>query len=205
MFLVLITIASSANAVVKRVEKQQVEVHTRKIRTTARFEFSRSVRPGRLVKVQQGHDGVVTETVRVIYKDGKVAESHLIKSDVKEPVPTLYLMNRSGYSRSSRGSYFRSRVMVMNATAYDPSPATIGRGATGRTCTGLRATYGVIAVDPRVIPLGSTVFVEGYGLAIAADTGSAIKGNRIDLCYDSKRVADRYGMKPVRVHILQPR
>jgi 3D (Asp-Asp-Asp) domain-containing protein len=93
--------------------------------------------------------------------------------------------------------------MVMSATAYDPSPATIGRGATHRTRTGRWATFGVVAVDPRVIPLNTMVYVEGYGLALACDTGSAIKGNRIDLCYDSKRVADRFGRKNVVVHVLK--
>jgi 3D (Asp-Asp-Asp) domain-containing protein len=74
---------------------------------------------------------------------------------------------------------------------------------TGRTRTGRRATYGVVAVDPRVIPLGTMVYVEGYGLALACDTGGAIKGHRIDLCYDSNYEANRYGRKHVKVHILR--
>ena len=54
---------------------------------------------------------------------------------------------------------------------------------TGRTYLGLKAERGIVAVDPRVIPLGARVHVEGYGEALAADIGSAIKGNRIDLCF----------------------
>jgi 3D (Asp-Asp-Asp) domain-containing protein len=113
-------------------------------------------------------------------------------------------MNRAGVS-TSRGSFMRSKVMILRATAYDPSPATIGRHATGRTCTGRKAEFGVVAVDPRVIPLGTLLYVEGYGMAIAADIGSAIKGHRIDLCYASKRVADAYGVKMIKVHILRIR
>jgi 3D (Asp-Asp-Asp) domain-containing protein len=69
----------------------------------------------------------------------------------------------------------------------------------------MRATYGLVAVDPRVIPLGTHLYVEGYGFALAADTGGAIKGNRIDLCYDSVAFANRFGRKKVRVHVLETR
>ena len=93
--------------------------------------------------------------------------------------------------------------MLMEASAYDPSPATIGPGATGRTAMGLRATYGHVAVDPRVIKMGTKVFVEGYGFAIASDKGSAIKGNRIDLCFDSRSTALAFGRKKVKVHVLR--
>jgi 3D (Asp-Asp-Asp) domain-containing protein len=86
----------------------------------------------------------------------------------------------------------------MIATAY---PAMVT--GSGRTRTGEPAAYGVAAVDPRVIKLGTIVYVEGYGLALACDTGSAIKGHRIDLCFDSNHLANTYGRKHVRVHILQ--
>lgn len=92
--------------------------------------------------------------------------------------------------------------MTMNASAYDPS-AGRGRNATFRTATGMRAAYGVVAVDPRVIPLGTHVYVEGYGFAIAADTGGAIKGNRIDLCMPTDRECRIFGRRPVKVHILK--
>ena len=63
--------------------------------------------------------------------------------------------------------------------------------------------YGVVAVDPRFIPLGTRLYIDGYGYAVAADTGGAIKGNRIDLGIDSKHDARNIrSMKPVRVHIL---
>jgi 3D (Asp-Asp-Asp) domain-containing protein len=60
-----------------------------------------------------------------------------------------------------------------------------------------------VAVDPRVIRLGSRLFIEGYGAAIAADTGGAIRGNRIDLCMDSLRSAINFGRQPVKVYVLQ--
>lgn len=90
------------------------------------------------------------------------------------------------------------RSLLMVATAYSPEEP----GLTDHTATGLRAQRGVVAVDPRVIPLGTRVHVEGYGNAIAADTGSAIKGNRIDLCFDTLAECNAYGRRMVRVEIL---
>ncbi len=60
----------------------------------------------------------------------------------------------------------------------------------------------VIAVDPKVIPLGSKVHVEGYGTAIAGDTGGAIKGNKIDLFMPSKSDASKFGVRSVKIKIL---
>ena len=61
----------------------------------------------------------------------------------------------------------------------------------------------VIAVDPKVIPLGSKVWVEGYGEAIAGDTGGAIKGNRIDVLVCSDGSANSWGRKSVKVKVIQ--
>ena len=77
------------------------------------------------------------------------------------------------------------------------APIALQRGAR----LGLRRV-GVVAVDPRVIPLGTLLYVEGYGFAIASDIGSAIKGNKIDLCYTTRKEALRFGRKKVRVHIF---
>ena len=89
-------------------------------------------------------------------------------------------------------------VMAMEATAYLP---TDGDGA-GITAIGLPATYGVVAVDPSVIPLGSRVYIPGYGMAIAADTGGAIVGYCIDLCMESYAEAMNFGRRVVTVYVL---
>ena len=90
-------------------------------------------------------------------------------------------------------------VMDMEATAYLP---TDGDGY-GITATGIPATYGVAAVDPAVIPLGSRLYIPGYGEAIAADTGGAIYGNRIDLCMESYSECMNFGRRYVTVYILR--
>ena len=90
------------------------------------------------------------------------------------------------------------RRMVCEATGYAP-----GEGGADLTCaTGARATRGVIAVDPRVIPLGTHVYVPGYGYAVAADTGGVIKGDRIDLCYDTVAETSVWGRRTVTIVIL---
>lgn len=103
---------------------------------------------------------------------------------------------------ASRGGYSNYPSIDMEATAYDPGPISCGPHANGHTYTGMLAGYGVVAVDPRVIPLGTRVYVEGYGEAIAADIGGAIKGNRIDLCYNTYNEAIRFGRHHVRVYLL---
>jgi 3D (Asp-Asp-Asp) domain-containing protein len=182
----------------------EIRVESKPIPSTVEYQFSRLVGPGRLEKAQTGKPGEIRKTYEVTRVKGKPVTKKLIKEERIEPIPTIFAMGKSGYP-TSRSAFARGKVLVMEATAYDPSPATIGRGATGYTRMGLRATYGHVAVDPRVIKLGSLVFVEGYGFAIASDTGSAIKGNRIDLCYDSRATALAFGRKKVRVHVLGKR
>lgn len=185
-------------------EKVETQVEKFSIPSMVRFEFSRSVGAGHLVRQKEGKPGMVRRTFRVVTRGNKLVAKELLKEERTDAEATVILMGRAGYS-ASRGSYVRAKVRTMTATAYDPSPATIGRGATGRTCTGMKAAYGIVAVDPRVIPLGTLVFVEGYGFAIASDTGGAIRGNRIDLCYNSRGVANAFGVRTVKVHVFQGR
>lgn len=89
-------------------------------------------------------------------------------------------------------------VMSMEATAYLPSDG----GGSGITAMGIPATYGVVAVDPGIIPLGSRLYIPGYGEAVAADTGGAIYGYRIDLCMESYSEAMNFGRRTVTVYLL---
>ena len=90
-------------------------------------------------------------------------------------------------------------VMTMEATAYLPSDG----GGYGITATGIPATYGVAAVDPAIIPLGSRLYIPGYGEAVAADTGGAIYGYRIDLCMESYSECMNFGRRDVTVYVLR--
>jgi len=88
-----------------------------------------------------------------------------------------------------------------------PEPETITFEATAYTWTGYRTTTGTwpsrgtVAVDPRVIPLGTELHIEGYGAAVAADTGGAIQGQKIDLYMDSEHECLQWGRRKVEVQI----
>lgn len=94
-----------------------------------------------------------------------------------------------------------STTLTVEATAYTASC----NGCTGVTYTGIdlnaNPNQKVIAVDPNVIPLGSKVYVEGYGEAIAADIGGAIKGNKIDVFIPNESEALQFGRQEVTVHV----
>lgn len=163
--------------------------------------FSTELRVGAKQVRIAGKTGEKSIKYRDYYKDG--VRTTRVKLDEKVVAPTteVVLVGTSGMTLASRSSLGNRRVMELTATGYGPS----GNGKWGMiTATGVRCRYGLVAVDPRVIPLGTPMFVEGYGYAIAADTGGAIKGMRIDLFYESDYRANQVGRKKVRVIILGP-
>lgn len=102
-------------------------------------------------------------------------------------------------SRGMSKSISYSQILDMQSTAYSGDGVTASGAETKRDADG----YSTIAVDPRVIPLGSTVYVEGYGYAIAEDIGGAIKGNIIDVFFHSESEASDWGRRSVKVYILK--
>ncbi|BAK52945.1 peptidase [Bacillus phage SP-10] len=124
--------------------------------------------------------------------NGKAVEVQ--KRDIKRDVTT---------PSREKSSTPNQRMLTMEATAY----TAFCEGCSGTTRLGfdLRANPNakVVAVDPSVIPLGSTVEVAGYGYAVASDTGGAIKGNRIDLFMASETDARNFGRRSVTVKIIK--
>lgn len=94
------------------------------------------------------------------------------------------------------------KVLEMTATAYAPGVLDNGPWDT-KTYMGGTVRKGVAAVDPKVIPMGSKLWIEGYGEAIAEDQGSAIQGNRIDLAFNDRQEALDYGIQNRKVYILE--
>ena len=116
-----------------------------------------------------------------------------------EDLPELEEPEPANVIETSEGYLDYSHAMDMEATAYLP---TDGDGAC-ITAMGIPATYGIVAVDPDIIPLGSRVYIPGYGEALAADTGGAIYGYRIDLCMEDYYQAMDFGRRNVTVFVLK--
>jgi 3D (Asp-Asp-Asp) domain-containing protein len=135
---------------------------------------------------------------------GRLVSKELVKLERIAPIPTQYAMAQSS-GTPSRHMFSRSRVLNMVATAYPPNPRHPWSTTRSNTASGRPARFGLVATDSRVIPMGAMLFVEGYGFAVAADRGSAIRGNRIDLCMETLAECRAYGRRRVRVHVLQQR
>lgn len=180
-----------------------IEVQSQPIAFDSMKTFTTSLKMGQVKLSASGAPGEKLVRSVVRYEDGKLVKRTAIGAEIaKKPVnKVLSIGSRGRYT--SRGEFHTRRILVMRASAYEPGPRSCGRYATGRTACGLRAGYGVVAVDPRVIALGAKLYVEGYGYALAGDRGRAIRGNRIDLGFRTVREALNFGSRSVIVHILE--
>lgn len=146
--------------------------------------------------VSRGKEGVKEERVKITYKDGKPIHREVIETTVlKEPVSQIVSFGVLQYASRGGHRFEFDRVMKMTASAYTHT----GK----RTKTGTSPKVGTVAVDPRVIKLGSKIYIDGYGFGIAEDTGGSIKGNRIDVFLETEAEARRWGMRSVKVYLIK--
>lgn len=203
--------------------KVEVFKHTYEVLTTDEiipFDVDARINPslneGAVCIVQEGINGKKTTVTKISYVNGVETSRQILSSGITQnPVTEIKEIGASKAIMTSRGEIVRySKVIKCTATAYDLSYASCGKNPGDRgygiTASGMKAQYGVIAVDPRVIPLGTRLYVEAYdgnswtyGYCIAGDTGGAIKGNRIDLFYDSHSEAIQFGRRAANVYVLQ--
>ncbi|MCF6411933.1 ubiquitin-like domain-containing protein [Alkalihalobacillus sp. EGI L200015] len=156
--------------------------------------------------VSDGKKGKVKKHYEVIMENGKEVSRDLVKtenvSDSKDKIVAVGTKVQTQTVSRSKSSEPSGREFYVSSTAYTANCS----GCSGITATGynLKANPNakVIAVDPSVIPLGSKVWVEGYGYATALDTGGAINGNKIDVFFSSKSAAYSWGRKTVRVKVV---
>ena len=160
---------------------------------------SLSMAKGEEEVVQVGQPGLERVQRETLYSNGTVIKTNDVsKVTQRAMVPTIIKEGTREVTTSRNVAGRASRAIVMEASAY---LAGDGDGA-GITATGLPAVRGIAAVDPDVIPLGTRLFIPGYGEAIAADTGGAIVGNKIDLVMDSYGEAMDFGRQDVTVYVL---
>jgi len=163
----------------------------------------RTVLKGQRVVRTAGQPGARNRTVRVEYADGRpVSVQTLAEAVVRQPITKVVAIGTKPLI-ATQGPYTGKEIMYLEATAYYPGPNNFGGGVGPKTAIGLMARHGVVAVDPSVIKLGSRVYIEGYGEAVAGDTGGAIQGSRIDLCFDTYEEAMQFGRRTIKVYILK--
>jgi len=165
------------------------------------------VTPGHLKVIDRGSSGILEVRVRYAQRDGGAVHRYLLASAVVRPAKSRVIAEGIGGTplasfeeRGVAGMALMARnAMEMLATGYTADCS----GCDGMTAIGRRAGHGIVAVDPRVIPLGTHLFIPGYGMAVAGDTGGDIVGRRIDLGFDSWRDAMLFGRRDVKVYRLR--
>lgn len=165
--------------------------------------------------VQKGSDGMKKSVYQECYVDGTMVSKSLEEEIVYiDPVDEVIEVGTKEYEVvASRGSFRYMSELDMVATAYDLSYESTGKYPGdpnyGITASGTKAQPGTVSVDPSVIPLGSKLYIAStdgspdYGYATALDTGGAIKGKRIDLFIGDAAGVSNFGIRQVKVYILE--
>lgn len=122
------------------------------------------------------------------------------KSVVFSMALSIYLGTGIAFSSNVAKAATTNKELVCSATAY--TSGIDSKTASGRTVERDPNGISTVAVDPNIIPFGTYLYIEGYGYAVAADSGSAIKGNDIDVYFDSDSECDNWGRKTVKVTVL---
>jgi 3D (Asp-Asp-Asp) domain-containing protein len=153
-----------------------------------------------------GMDSRIKENLVIKLKDippaakkTEVATDH--HAHFEDSAPSIHTPELSwqGDYHSESSGVVDGYPVTMEASAYLPTDG----GGNGITASGMVARHGVVAVDPDVIPLGTRLYIPGYGEAIAADTGGAIQGHKIDLCMESYGEAMQFGRRDITVYVLK--
>ena len=169
-------------------------------------DYTDNLDVGEIIDVAQCQDGLEELRTEDFFLNGVEAFQKVLKSTVLTPAKDAKVLEGTSLRQKMYRLAKRARVrkiITLNASAYYPGPEDTWPYASGYTSTHLKAGYGVAAVDPKFIRLKTPLYVEGYGYAIAGDVGGAIKGNRIDLCFDTYEEAVQFGRKNVKVYILR--
>lgn len=184
-------IASDLNVQVVQVEVEEVvETQVIPYSTKTTIDYTKDVSDK--VVTREGVNGEKEVTYKIVKHDGEIVSKEAVSQKPIKAAEDQLVVKGGAYITANRGSNIVGKKrFFMESTAYSGH---------GTTATGRRPVYNpgglsTIAVDPRVIPLGSKVWVEGYGYAIAADTGGAIKGNIVDVYFNSSSQCKSWGRK----------
>ncbi len=187
------------NMVVKvtRVDNQEV---TQTVETAPVVQWSHRTRTNlRRVLVEKGHSTEHLQKFRITLYDGKEVDRHLTSVRTgRRPFYTLTLFNNSGFILR-KYDLLKSKTLKMLATGYYVGDPMVPGD---ETRLGYKLQRGLVAVDPKVIPLGTRLYIPTYGYAFASDTGSAIQGMRIDLAVKDAAEERQFNHRKVTIFIL---
>lgn len=173
----------------------------------------KTLKKGKTAIKVKGQNGLKRSVYNVTTENGVEIRRELVSTEtVKKPVAQVVAVGTAESVKKSSGKVVTanagtalsySKKLTVTATAYTDHSGN-------RTASGKMPQYGVIAVDPKVIPLGTRLYVEStddgkswsYGYCVAGDTGGAIKGNKIDLFYNSESECVRFGRRSAVVYVL---
>ncbi|WP_206438450.1 3D domain-containing protein [Paenibacillus whitsoniae] len=218
------SLASGDSIKIVRVKKEMEEV-TEPIAFQTEKKNDASLLKGKEQVVQEGKEGVLIKQKEKTYEDGVLVAEAVVGEEVqtqsvnkvisvgtKNPVVALSASSPNVDEVAKNGVTFGYKQILKNVklTAYSSDVASTGKtegsSGYGKTYTGTTVTEGrTIAVDPKVIPLGWWVYIEGLGFRRAEDIGSAVKGQMIDVYFDDHNYANRFGTKQgYTVYVVGP-
>ncbi len=220
-------LAAETEITVVRVDKHRMQTEQPMPFTVVKKEDP-SLEKGKEKVVQQGKQGTIVAQYEKVYENGVLVEKKLLtkfmsesKRDqivavgTKKPQPAVTILSSKSpdvATVSKQGVTFKAKKVLKNVTltAYSAGVESTGKDEShpqyGITASGTKVKEGrTIAVDPKVIPIGWWVYIEGVGFRRAEDKGSAIKGKKIDVYYDSHSHAEKFGKKSgYTVYVLGP-
>lgn len=154
---------------------------------------------GEVQLLEKGSPGKVKVISRSIYQEGKLKELEMGREVITHPKDSVVRRGLGMSIETPEGRKRYTKIINVEASAY-----TINCGSgTGLTAIGMVPYHGVIAVDPSFIPFYTKLYIPGYGIAVAGDTGGYIIGNRIDLFMDNYSDAISWGRRDIDVYILE--
>ena len=183
---------------VKRVTKaSESETETVKFKTVYQADSSMTI--GDTAVTQKGRDGKIEKTYLVTYTDGKETDRDLIDTETlkKKKDKIISYGTKIAFGKPEELKYVKKYDKVRAVSYYFSGNP---RGSYGLPCE-----FGTVAVDPKLIPLGSLLYIEGYGYAIANDVGSAIKGKTVDLYMEKYEQCLIWGARWTTVYVIEER
>lgn len=189
---------------------EKTEIANEQIPFTIQIAYDDSLELGKIEKVLAGAYGQKEITYKITYKDGKEASKVIMSEKViTNPTNEIVKKGTKNFIVTSRGEIRRfKKSIVVSASAYTAGPESTGKRpgdrGYGKTSLGTQVRHGVIAVDPKIIPLKSQLYIESLDMiATAEDTGGAIKGNKIDIYMNELSRAQNFGRRSVKIYLLE--